>query len=163
MGRWAGDLRWYYRRTAWRRIDGKNTEGENHCGVGCCFAWFFDQPAIGRWGNFINQEAFGTRTTVPWRMYSENTEAVVGGLRIPAFCMNLSGVCWGSFCFIFLQGNGADMMGRPFCCILSGTALGVSLLKACGRTADSCCRYPCFPIACGDYGCSRPCAFICFP
>ncbi len=23
---------------------------------------------IGRWGNFINQEAFGTKTTLPWRM-----------------------------------------------------------------------------------------------
>jgi len=24
--------------------------------------------AIGRWGNFVNQEAFGTATTLPWRM-----------------------------------------------------------------------------------------------
>lgn len=26
---------------------------------------------IGRWGNFFNQEAFGTNTTLPWGMYSE--------------------------------------------------------------------------------------------
>ena len=23
---------------------------------------------IGRWGNFVNQEAFGTKTTLPWGM-----------------------------------------------------------------------------------------------
>ena len=28
---------------------------------------------IGRWGNFMNQEAFGTNTTLPWGMYSEGT------------------------------------------------------------------------------------------
>lgn len=28
---------------------------------------------IGRWGNFMNQEAFGTATDLPWRMVSENT------------------------------------------------------------------------------------------
>lgn len=29
--------------------------------------------SIGRWGNFINQEAFGTNTTLPWGMFSEGT------------------------------------------------------------------------------------------
>ncbi|MDO4831523.1 MAG: prolipoprotein diacylglyceryl transferase [Clostridia bacterium] len=28
---------------------------------------------IGRWGNFMNQEAFGTPTNLPWAMMSENT------------------------------------------------------------------------------------------
>lgn len=28
---------------------------------------------IGRWGNFTNQEAFGSQTELPWRMVSENT------------------------------------------------------------------------------------------
>lgn len=28
---------------------------------------------IGRWGNFANQEAFGTNTTLPWGMYSQKT------------------------------------------------------------------------------------------
>lgn len=32
--------------------------------------------AIGRWGNFVNQEAFGTPTTLPWGMSSENTSFV---------------------------------------------------------------------------------------
>lgn len=30
---------------------------------------------IGRWGNFANQEAFGTNTDLPWGMYSVKTEA----------------------------------------------------------------------------------------
>lgn len=29
--------------------------------------------AIGRWGNFVNQEAFGTPTSLAWGMISENT------------------------------------------------------------------------------------------
>jgi phosphatidylglycerol---prolipoprotein diacylglyceryl transferase len=38
--------------------------------------------AIGRWGNFFNQEAFGNNTTLPWGMYSNQTEAylkAIGG------------------------------------------------------------------------------------
>ena len=31
---------------------------------------------IGRWGNFTNQEAFGTPTNFPWRMISEGTDMV---------------------------------------------------------------------------------------
>ena len=31
---------------------------------------------IGRWGNFMNQEAFGTPTDLPWGMISENTGGV---------------------------------------------------------------------------------------
>lgn len=31
---------------------------------------FFIGQAIGRWGNFFNQEAFGTNTNLPWGMFS---------------------------------------------------------------------------------------------
>lgn len=31
---------------------------------------------IGRWGNFMNQEAFGSATDLPWRMVSQNTSGV---------------------------------------------------------------------------------------
>lgn len=34
---------------------------------------FLLAQGIGRWGNFVNQEAFGTNTTLPWGMYSEKT------------------------------------------------------------------------------------------
>lgn len=41
---------------------------------------------IGRWGNFINQEAFGSATDLPWGMYSDNTELVVPGSPVhPCF------------------------------------------------------------------------------
>lgn len=36
---------------------------------------FLIGQSIGRWGNFVNQEAFGTETDLPWRMQSEATEA----------------------------------------------------------------------------------------
>mgnify|MGYP003369865887 CR=1 FL=1 len=35
---------------------------------------FLIGQGIGRWGNFFNQEAFGTNTTLPWGMYSEGTQ-----------------------------------------------------------------------------------------
>lgn len=34
---------------------------------------FLIGQGVGRWGNFINQEAFGTPTSMPWGMYSDNT------------------------------------------------------------------------------------------
>ncbi len=34
---------------------------------------FLIGQGIGRWGNFMNQEAFGTATNLPWAMMSENT------------------------------------------------------------------------------------------
>lgn len=41
---------------------------------------FLAGQAIGRWGNFTNQEAFGTNTTLPWGMYSARTEAYLRGV-----------------------------------------------------------------------------------
>lgn len=38
---------------------------------------FLVAQAIGRWGNFTNQEAFGCATDLPWGMLSENTLLVV--------------------------------------------------------------------------------------
>lgn len=37
--------------------------------------------AIGRWGNFFNQEAFGTNTTLPWGMYSNGTRNYLSSLN----------------------------------------------------------------------------------
>lgn len=46
---------------------------------------FLIGQCIGRWGNFVNQEAFGTATDLPWAMYSENTVIEVGGAAHPCF------------------------------------------------------------------------------
>lgn len=45
---------------------------------------------IGRWGNFVNQEAFGAATTLPWRMNSETVNAYLNG-----FMNNVDLTKWG--------------------------------------------------------------------
>lgn len=42
---------------------------------------FLIGQGIGRWGNFFNQEAFGTNTTLPWGMYSEGTYNYLAGMQ----------------------------------------------------------------------------------
>lgn len=44
--------------------------------------------AIGRWGNFFNQEAFGTNTNLPWGMYSNGTRNYLSSLADPALDPN---------------------------------------------------------------------------
>ena len=46
---------------------------------------FLIGQGIGRWGNFVNQEAFGSQTDLPWGMVSEGTQAVVNGPVHPCF------------------------------------------------------------------------------
>lgn len=45
-----------------------------------CGMSFLVGQGIGRWGNFANQEAFGTNTDLPWGMFSEKTEAYLSAL-----------------------------------------------------------------------------------
>lgn len=45
-----------------------------------CGMSFLIGQGIGRWGNFANQEAFGTNTSLPWGMYSVKTEAYLTSL-----------------------------------------------------------------------------------
>lgn len=52
---------------------------------------------IGRWGNFVNQEAFGTVTNLPWGMSSENT---LNQTVHPCFLYESLGCL---LCFIFLH------------------------------------------------------------
>ena len=42
---------------------------------------FLIGQGIGRWGNFFNQEAFGTNTTLPWGMYSEGTQNYLSSVQ----------------------------------------------------------------------------------
>jgi phosphatidylglycerol:prolipoprotein diacylglycerol transferase len=46
---------------------------------------FLIGQSIGRWGNFMNQEAFGQETNLPWGMISENTSIVANGPVHPCF------------------------------------------------------------------------------
>lgn len=45
---------------------------------------------IGRWGNFVNQEAFGSKTSLPWRMNGEYPNAYLNSLQ-----ENLDLTKWG--------------------------------------------------------------------
>ena len=49
--------------------------------TGICF---LIGQCIGRWGNFVNQEAFGCNTTLPWGMYGAATEAYLRGSTVTA-------------------------------------------------------------------------------
>jgi len=42
-----------------------------------CAMSFLIGQGIGRWGNFTNQEAFGTNTELPWGMWSEKVAAYI--------------------------------------------------------------------------------------
>ncbi|MGD9560134.1 MAG: prolipoprotein diacylglyceryl transferase [Oscillospiraceae bacterium] len=44
---------------------------------------FLIGQSIGRWGNFFNQEAFGTNTTLPWGMISPSTTSYLQYNRFP--------------------------------------------------------------------------------
>ncbi|GAE87528.1 prolipoprotein diacylglyceryl transferase [Acetivibrio straminisolvens JCM 21531] len=43
--------------------------------------YFVLAQAIGRWGNFVNQEAFGTNTNLPWGMHSGDVENYLRSLN----------------------------------------------------------------------------------
>ncbi|MDD3428853.1 MAG: prolipoprotein diacylglyceryl transferase [Oscillospiraceae bacterium] len=42
---------------------------------------FLIGQGIGRWGNFFNQEAFGSNTTMPWGMYSDGTHNYLAAMQ----------------------------------------------------------------------------------
>ncbi len=46
---------------------------------------FLIGQCIGRWGNYVNQEAFGVETDLPWGMLSQNTQLVASGPVHPCF------------------------------------------------------------------------------
>lgn len=114
---------------------------------------FLIGQCIGRWGNFINQEAFGSATNLPWGMVSENTERIVPGSPVhPCFLYEsllcllgfvllhffnrklrrydgqtfLLYVVWYGACRFFIEGLRTDSLMIPH------TGLRVSQLVAAG-------------------------------
>lgn len=61
---------------------------------------FLIGQSIGRWGNFVNQEAFGVETNLPWGMISENTAKVATGAVHPCF---LYESLWCALGFVLLH------------------------------------------------------------
>ena len=88
---------------------------------------FLIGQCIGRWGNFVNIEAFGGNTGLLWGMASEKITAYLTqheqeleaiGMNIDPnmpvirpFCMNLFGVCW-DFCLLHGTPNAASSTGN---------------------------------------------------
>lgn len=111
---------------------------------------FFIGQGIGRWGNFINQEAFGSATDLPWGMHSDNTALVVDGNVHPCFLYEsllcllgfvllhfftrklrrydgqtfLLYIVWYGACRFFIEGLRTDSL------IIPGTGLRVSQVIA---------------------------------
>lgn len=63
---------------------------------------FLIGQGIGRWGNFINQEAFGTNTNLPWGMYSAKTESYLASQQasLEAAGISVDPQCGASDLFI---------------------------------------------------------------
>ncbi len=111
-----------------------------------CLGFLIGQ-GVGRWGNFMNQEAFGTNTNLPWGMYSEGTNRyltslVSQGVKVdplspytPAFCTSPSGACWALCCYIFLIKSGRNTTGKSFCFTCCGMVWAGSLSRGCAPTA----------------------------
>lgn len=70
---------------------------------------------IGRWGNFMNQEAFGTETDLPWRMVSENTNNV--GVH-PCFLYESLWCLLGVMVLHIISKKWYNFKGQMFCCYL---------------------------------------------
>ncbi len=62
---------------------------------------FLIGQGIGRWGNFMNQEAFGAQTDLPWRMISENT--VIDGQVVAVHPCFLYESLWCLLGFVLLH------------------------------------------------------------
>ena len=80
---------------------------------------FLIGQGIGRWGNFMNQEAFGTATDLPWRMFSENT--FINGEHVAVHPCFLYESLWCLLGFVLLHFYGKYRQryaGQIFYCYL---------------------------------------------
>jgi len=55
--------------------------------------------AIGRWGNFFNQELYGAPTNLPWKIAIDADHRLAGYLDVEYFCMSLFGTLPTCSCF----------------------------------------------------------------
>ena len=96
---------------------------------------FLIGQCIGRWGNFTNQEAFGSATSLPWRMISENTENISSTGVHPCF---LYESLWCLIGFVLLHFFGRKLRrydGQVF--LLYGIWYGVGRFFIEGLRTDS--------------------------
>lgn len=111
---------------------------------------FLIGQGLGRWGNFFNQEAFGTNTTLPWGMKSEGTvwfltqqqaqlaaEGVVVDPSLPVHPTFLYESLWCAlgFLLIFLYRNRRKFNGEMFLFYVMWYGLGRFMIE--GLRTDS--------------------------
>ena len=97
---------------------------------------FLIGQSIGRWGNFMNQEAFGSATSLPWGMLSENTMKVVPDSPVhPCFLYESLWCLTGLVILHFLSKKWYKFYGQYFLLYLLWYGLGRSWIE--GLRTDS--------------------------
>ncbi|MFO7636434.1 MAG: prolipoprotein diacylglyceryl transferase [Clostridia bacterium] len=103
--------------------------------------------AIGRWGNFVNQEAFGTNTTLPWGMTSLSIQNEIVRLNafegmslnpnIPVHPTFLYESLWSFAVFILLYAlsRNRKFRGQIFCLYMATYGIGRMFIE--GLRTDS--------------------------
>ncbi len=102
--------------------------------------------AIGRWGNFFNQEAFGTNTSLPWGMTSSPVRAYLQNLAnsgvnvnpdLPVHPTFLYESLWNFILFAFLMWirRKKKFDGEVFCYYFIGYGIGRAVIE--GLRTDS--------------------------
>lgn len=101
---------------------------------------FLIGQGIGRWGNFINKEAFGSATTLPWGMASASIEQNLGGfgselvLAHPCFLYE-SIWCLVGFVLLHLYSKHRKFDGEMFLLYAAWYGLGRAFIE--GLRTDS--------------------------
>ena len=99
-----------------------------------CIPYFVLAQAIGRWGNFANQEAFGGNTTLPWGMTGDSIKSQLEGLsglvavnpNLPVHPTFLYESLWdlGVFLLLIWYSKRKKLSGEVFCLYMIGYGVG---------------------------------------
>lgn len=122
-----------------RKIDALNF-------VDYCIPYFVLAQAIGRWGNFTNQEAFGANTTLPWGMTGneiKNQLLILSNLgfavdsEMPVHPTFLYESLWnlGIFILLIWFSKRKKLKGEVFCLYMIGYGVGRAWIE--GLRLDS--------------------------
>lgn len=114
--------------------------------VDFCIPYFVLAQAIGRWGNFTNQEAFGRNTNLPWGMTGNEIKNQLQNLsnlgyavdpNIPVHPTFLYESLWnlGVFLLLIWFSKRKKLKGEVFCLYMVGYGLGRSWIE--GLRLDS--------------------------
>lgn len=95
----------------------------------CCFGLFIGQ-IVGRWGNFVNAEAHGGETSLPWRMYIADINMAVHPTFLYESLWNLLG-----FVLLFIYRKHKKFEGELFLMYIGWYGVGRAFIE--GMRTDS--------------------------